>query len=193
MNYSDIIGKVSEELNLPKEVVDKTYKAFWLFINQSIQSLPLKENLNEEDFAKLRTNFNIPSLGKLNCTYDRMLGMKKRFKFIKQIRDKGEEMKKLFISQSIKGKTNEEIEAERVKAVEEAKAVLNDDVEVIDSFFKDAPVDARPLWFLGKSIELLSVADAAYFTKDWDKYRDCKIEHSCAVEYGIKIIEYVEG
>lgn len=48
-------------------------------------------------------------------------------------------MKKLFISQSMKGKTNEEIEAERAKAVEEAKAVLNDDVEVIDSFFKDAP------------------------------------------------------
>lgn len=56
-------------------------------------------------------------------------------------------MKKLFISQPMKGKTNEEIEAERAKAVEEAKAVLNDDVEVIDSFFKDAPVDARPLWF----------------------------------------------
>lgn len=54
-------------------------------------------------------------------------------------------MKKLFISQPMKGKTNEEIEAERAKAVEEAKAVLNDDVEVIDSFFKDAPVDAGPL------------------------------------------------
>lgn len=66
-------------------------------------------------------------------------------------------MKKLFISQPMKGKTNGEIEAERAKAVEEAKAVLNDDVEVIDSFFKDAPVDARPLWFLGKSIELLSM------------------------------------
>lgn len=102
-------------------------------------------------------------------------------------------MKKLFISQPMKGKTNEEIEAERAKAVEEAKAVLNDDVEVIDSFSKDAPVDARPLWFLGKSIELLSVADAAYFAKDWDKYRGCKIEHSCSVEYGIKVIEYVEG
>ena len=102
-------------------------------------------------------------------------------------------MKKLFISQPMKGKTNEEIEAERAKAVEEAKAVLNDDVEVIDSFFKNAPVDARPLWFLGKSIELLSVADTAYFAKDWDKYRGCKIEHSCAVEYGIKVIEYVEG
>lgn len=102
-------------------------------------------------------------------------------------------MKKLFISQPMKGKTDREIEAERAKAVEEAKAVLNDDVEVIDSFFKGAPVDARPLWFLGKSIELLSGADAAYFAKDWDKYRGCKIEHTCAVEYGIKVIKYVEG
>lgn len=86
MSYPDIIGKVSEELNLPKEVVDKAYKSFWLFINQSIQSLPLKENLNEEDFAKLKTNYNIPSLGKLTCTYERMLGVKKRFNCIKQIR-----------------------------------------------------------------------------------------------------------
>lgn len=86
MNYPDIIGKVSEELNLPKEVVDRTYKAFWLFINQSIQSLPLKENLNEEDFAKLKTNYNIPSLGKLTCTYERMLGVKKRYEVIKKLR-----------------------------------------------------------------------------------------------------------
>lgn len=88
MSYPDIISKVSEELNLPKEVVDRAYKSFWLFINQSIQSLPLKENLNEEDFAKLKTNYNIPSLGKLTCTYERMLGVKKRFNFIKQIREK---------------------------------------------------------------------------------------------------------
>jgi hypothetical protein len=88
MNYSDIISKVSRELNLPKEVVDKVYRAYWLFIKQHIQSLPLKEDINEEDFAKLRTNFNIPSLGKLACTYDRMLNIKKRFEIIKKIREK---------------------------------------------------------------------------------------------------------
>ena len=98
-------------------------------------------------------------------------------------------MKKLFISQPMHGKIDEEIEAERVKAIEEAKAVLKEDVEVIDSFFKGAPVDAKPLWFLGKSIELLSQADIVYFAKDWNKYRGCKIEHECAKEYGIDIIE----
>ena len=88
MNYLDIVGKVSEELGLPKEVVNKTYKAYWLFIKHHIQSLPLKENLNEGGFTELKTNFNIPSLGKLNCTYDRMLGIKKRYKLSKQIREK---------------------------------------------------------------------------------------------------------
>lgn len=88
MTYPDIISKISRELDLPKEVVDKVYRAYWLFIKQHIQSLPLKEDINEEDFAKLRTNFNIPSLGKLACTYDRMLNIKKRFEIIKKIREK---------------------------------------------------------------------------------------------------------
>ena len=88
MNYPDIIGKVSQEMDIPLEVVDTAYKSYWKFIKQTIQSLPLKDDLSEEEFAKLRTNFNIPSLGKLTCTFDRMMGVKKRFKYIRQIREK---------------------------------------------------------------------------------------------------------
>ncbi len=64
------------------------------------------------------------------------------------------------------------------------------EVEVIDSFFESAPHDAKPLRFLGKSLELLSNADIAYFAKDWDKYRGCKIKHTCANEYGIDVIHF---
>lgn len=88
MKYHNIIDKVSQELGIPSEVVNVAYKSYWKFIKQTIQSLPLKDNLNEEEFAKLRTNFNIPSLGKLTCTFDRMMGVKKRFKYIRQIREK---------------------------------------------------------------------------------------------------------
>lgn len=88
MNYPDIIGKVSKELDIPVEVVDAAYKSYWKFIKQTIQSLPLKDDIDEEEFAKLRTNFNIPSLGKLTCTFDRMMGVKKRLEYIKQIREK---------------------------------------------------------------------------------------------------------
>ena len=101
-------------------------------------------------------------------------------------------MKKLFISQPMKDKTDEQILAERAKAIEAAKQKVGEDVEVIDSFFKDAPHDAKPLWFLAKSLELLSSADVAYFAPGWNKYRGCKIEHECAVQYGIAAIESEE-
>ena len=101
-------------------------------------------------------------------------------------------MKKLFISQPMKGKTDKEILAERSKAIEEARKAVNDDITIIDSFFQGAPADAKPLWFLGKSFELLSTADIAYFAKDWDKFRGCKMEHDAAIQYGIKVIEYAE-
>ena len=98
-------------------------------------------------------------------------------------------MKKLFISQPMRDKTDEQILAEREKAIESAKKNFGEDIEVIDSFFKDAPHDAKPLWFLGKSLELLSTADIAYFVKGWENYRGCKIENTCAIEYGIEVIE----
>lgn len=98
-------------------------------------------------------------------------------------------MKKLFISQPMRGKTDEEILAERKKAIESAERNLGEPVKVIDSFFQNAPADARPLWFLGKSLELLSTADIAYFAKGWEDARGCRIENQCAIEYGIEVIE----
>lgn len=98
-------------------------------------------------------------------------------------------MKKLFISQPMRGKTDEEILAERKKAIESAERNLGEPVEVIDSFFQNAPADARPLWFLGKSLELLSTADIAYFAKGYEDARGCRIENQCAIEYGIEVIE----
>lgn len=98
-------------------------------------------------------------------------------------------MKKLFISQPMKGKTDEQILAEREKAIKSAERQLGEPVEIIDSFFQSAPADAKPLWFLGKSLELLSGADIAYFAKGWQEARGCKIENTCAIEYGIAVIE----
>lgn len=96
---------------------------------------------------------------------------------------------KAFISQPMKDKTDEEIKAERAKAINSLKEKFGEDVEIIDSFFEGAPVDAKPLWFLAKSLELLSTADVAYFCKGWETARGCKIENTCAIEYGIEVIE----
>lgn len=78
----EIIDKIAEELSLPPEVIVKTYRAYWLFIRSKIEVLPLKEELTEEQFSKLRTNFNLPHLGKLSCNYKRWSGVKKKFKIL---------------------------------------------------------------------------------------------------------------
>ena len=101
-------------------------------------------------------------------------------------------MTRLFISQQMRDKTNEQIEAERKTAIETVKKIYGEEVEIIDSFFKNAPYEAKPLWFLGESFRLLSTADVAYFCKDWEKYRGCKMEHTACIEYGIKTIEFEE-
>lgn len=99
-------------------------------------------------------------------------------------------MIKLFISQPMKGKTDEEILRERQKALEEVKDMFKDEgIELIDSFIQEAPDDATPLWYLGKSLELMSEADLVYFVDGWENARGCNIEHKCAHEYGITYMQ----
>lgn len=105
---------------------------------------------------------------------------------------------RLFISQPMRGKTDEEIEREREELIAIAKAVYADrgEVEVIDSFFKgglNVPAGVKaPLYYLSKSLELLATADVAIFAKDWREARGCRIEHECAKQYGVSTIELPE-
>lgn len=85
MTYDEIIKKVSEENNLPKTLVDRTYRAYWKAIREHITSLPLKEDLSDEEFLKLQPNVNIASIGKLNVTLDRYKRMKKMIKIRKEL------------------------------------------------------------------------------------------------------------
>ena len=88
MTYEQIIESVANEVQLPVDLVRKAYKAYWQFVRDTIQQLPLKDDISEEEFKKIKTNFNIPSLGKLYCTRDRYLRVKKRFEYINNLREK---------------------------------------------------------------------------------------------------------
>lgn len=104
-------------------------------------------------------------------------------------------MKKLFISQPMAGKSNEEIKAERERAIENAKRVLNDDVEVVDSFFENClegehseKIKHVPLLYLGESIKKLAEAEVAYFSRGFYAARGCRIELNIAEAYGLETI-----
>ena len=97
---------------------------------------------------------------------------------------------RLFISQPMRGKTKEEIMADREIAIASAFRHFDERPEVIESYFENAPAGGNTaLWWLAKSLELLSTADVAYFAKGWENARGCRIENICAIEYGIDVIE----
>ncbi|MFW2500417.1 DUF4406 domain-containing protein [Clostridium diolis] len=99
-------------------------------------------------------------------------------------------MKKLFISQPMRGFTDEEILKAREEIRIKAENTIGEPVELIDSFFEDfKPIGNIPVSYLGKSISMLAEADVAYFGGDWKNARGCKIEHEVAVQYGIDRVE----
>lgn len=95
-------------------------------------------------------------------------------------------MIKLFISQPMRGRSDDEIIAEREYVKLAAERLLKEEVMVIDSFFQGG--DMRPLEYLGESLKLLADADWAWFCEGWEQARGCKIENTCAREYGIPML-----
>ena len=100
-------------------------------------------------------------------------------------------MKKLFISQPMRGLTDEEILKAREEIKNRAEKTIGEPLELINSFFEEYPgeiIKSIPVWYLGKSIQLLSQADIVYFGDDWRNARGCIIEYEIANAYGIKVI-----
>lgn len=101
-------------------------------------------------------------------------------------------MKKLFISQPMRGLTDEEILKAREEIKARAEKEIGEPIELIDSFISEYPGEINkqiPVWYLGKSIQFLSQADIVYFGGDWRNARGCKIEHEIAVQYNLDRIE----
>ena len=101
-------------------------------------------------------------------------------------------MRRLFVSQPMRGKTQEEIIEARDKAVKKLSLILDEEFEVVDSYFtEDEPKDVKSsgVYWLGKSLELLSKCDLALFIDDWWEYRGCRIEREAGRAYGIEILK----
>ena len=102
---------------------------------------------------------------------------------------------KAMMSQPIAGKTEQEIRETREKAI---AALEEKGYQVINTLFTDEwysdenmrkrGVEQKPLCFLAKSLENMSLCHAAYFCKGWENARGCRIEHEAAKAYGLKVI-----
>ena len=97
---------------------------------------------------------------------------------------------KVFISQPMKGLTEDEIKANRKKAIDLIALKYNGDVEFIDSFIEGNVPKTNNIaaYYLGKSIEMMADAEAVAFLPGYEKARGCMIEYNVARSYGYTII-----
>lgn len=96
-------------------------------------------------------------------------------------------MKKLFVSVPMEGRTKEAIKNSIECMHKIAEIAFGEELELIDSYIEDNPPATRnqSIWYLGKSIELLSQAD--YFIGvNIDCYPGCYVENRVASVYDIK-------
>lgn len=97
------------------------------------------------------------------------------------------------ISQPMAGKTEEEIQVTRDKAIKKLNEL---GYELVNTLFieewaakeKSNDVTNVPLWFFAKSLQKMSECDAVYFCRGWENTRGCKVEHEAADLYGLKLI-----
>ncbi len=96
-----------------------------------------------------------------------------------------------FVSQPMKGKTKAEIMAVRKKA----QRILNEyfgKVEILDSYFENLPEAENhaheSVFYLAKSLELMSNADVVYFAPGWNTARGCIVENMVANTCGIPTV-----
>lgn len=97
-------------------------------------------------------------------------------------------MKKIYISQPMRGRSTDAIIAERKALVADAAVALQtDEVEVLDTYL-NGYTNKPPLLLLALALEKMADADAVIFAPGWRDARGCRVEHLAASEYGISII-----
>ena len=95
-------------------------------------------------------------------------------------------MKKLFISLPMEGLTKEEIKNNMYKLKNQAEEILGEPLELLDTYIEETPPSdtiTNGLWYICKSLLLLSKANYVYFAKDWYKHKGCIIEHEAVLNY----------
>lgn len=66
-----VIKEVAEESGLTPKQVEDIYDSQWNFISKTVSDLDF-EDVDEEEFNELKTNFNVPEIGKFYTYYNKV-------------------------------------------------------------------------------------------------------------------------
>lgn len=104
---------------------------------------------------------------------------------------------KIFISMSMNGRSDAEIEADMNKyfdiikkdLIENGELKEDETVTLIDTIHHDnMPANPDRLWYLGSSIQKMADADIVYFAGDWFKAKGCWVEYVAALKYNKSMV-----
>ena len=98
-------------------------------------------------------------------------------------------MKKVIISQPMRGKTVAQIKEERkdLIALLQKKGYEVEDTVITDDSHLNSD-DRHCLWCLGKVLSMIAAMDAVVFMDGWEQARGCVVEHTCCESYNVPII-----
>lgn len=92
--------------------------------------------------------------------------------------------KKIFISQPMKGLSQDEILAKRKEIIETIANLGFTECLILDSYFKNAAArEESALVFLSESLKILAEADIVYFGEGYENARGCSMEYDAWRKY----------
>lgn len=96
---------------------------------------------------------------------------------------------RIFLSLGMRGRDEKDILHDIEQATHYAKNMMrfaNTECEMVDTYQQEeAPEDAGPTYYLGRSIQILGSCDQVWFINDWKNYRGCCVEYEVCKIYSI--------
>lgn len=79
MRYQEAVKQAAKELNIPEDTALLAYTSMWKLIREKAGSLDLKnKEVTEAELFEMKPNFNLPLIGKLSVTIQRINNIRKK-------------------------------------------------------------------------------------------------------------------
>lgn len=86
MNVKAICDTVAAEQKASKVLMEKLYRAYWLFVKEKILEMDFSRKLTEKEFEESKLSVTIPHIGRLACTWKMYNEINEDINHIKELR-----------------------------------------------------------------------------------------------------------
>jgi spore coat polysaccharide biosynthesis protein SpsF (cytidylyltransferase family) len=81
-----IMQELADEYKLTLAEIEAVYESQWDFMVDTVEDIDF-DTVTEEDFKSLKTNFNIPTLGKFYTTFNKVKNVRRKSRELREKQD----------------------------------------------------------------------------------------------------------